>query len=94
MDASTNFSLIQLILVWTLLGFLLIWMVVFAVLAFRSHSRETLALEDVPARPRVRPVISMFPKPHRVTSSPFPSAVVAETVYTESPLPSEAIAKL
>lgn len=38
MDGFTSLSFTQTILVWTLLGLLLIWMVTFAVLAFRSDT--------------------------------------------------------
>ena len=88
MDPSTNFALTQLIIVWTLLGFLLTWMVVFAVLALRSHARETLAQEDVPAPSRPLPGISsLLPKFHRVTSKS------SETAKAESTLSSEAVAR-
>ena len=86
MDPSTNFSLTQLILVWTLLGFLLTWMVVFAVLAIRTHSRESWAQEDVPAPSQPVPVISsLLPKLPMVTSQS------AETTNAESTISSEAV---
>ena len=88
MDPSTNFSLIQLIIVWTLLGFLLSWMVIFAVLAIRPHSHETLAQEDVAAPSRPFPGISsLLPKFHMVTSQS------AETVNAETKLPSEVVVR-
>lgn len=84
MDPSTNFSLTQLIIVWTLLGFLLIWMVIFAVLAIRIRPREIFPQEDVPApsQPFSR-ISSIIPKLHMVTSQS------AETVNAETKLPSE-----
>ncbi len=85
MDTSTNFSLTQLILVWTLLGFLLTWMFVFAVLALGGHSHATQMLEDVPAPSEPRPVISLLPKLHMATSSPLQSA---ETINNKSAVPS------
>jgi len=88
MDPSTNFSLTQLIIVWTLLGFLLTWMVVFAVLAIRSHSRETLTQEDIPAPSRHLPRISsLLLKLLRVRSQS------AETVNAESTMPSEVVVR-
>ena len=38
----------QLVLTWTLLGILLIWMVTFAVLALRPHSSKKVAMENFP----------------------------------------------
>ena len=84
MDASTNFLLTQLIMVWALFGLLLTWMVIFAVLAIRSHPYETLAQEDLPTPSTPLPAISMLPKLHMITA--------AETVKAEPSLPSEAVA--
>ena len=91
MDPSTNFSLTQLIIVWTLLGLLLIWMVVFAVLALRSHSRESWVQEDVPipSRPRLR-ISSLVPKLHMITSSP---RQANEAVNAESTSASKVVAR-
>ena len=91
MDPSTNFSLTQLIIVWTLLGLLLTWMVVFAVLALRSHSRESWAEEDVPvpSRPRLR-ISSFVPKLRMVTSS---ARQANETINAESPSTSKVVAR-
>jgi hypothetical protein len=87
MDPSTNFSLTQLVILWTLLGFLLTWMVVFTVLALRSHSRETWP-EDVPAPSRPHPGISsILPKFHMVTSQS------TETANADSTMPSEVAAR-
>jgi len=88
MDPSTNFSLTQLVIVLTLLGFLLVWMVVFGVLALRSHSHERLAQEDVPASSRSLPGISsILPKLHMVTSQS------TETANAESTQPNEVVAR-
>ena len=82
MDPSTNFALIQSIIVWTLLGLLLTWMVVFAVLAIRTHSHETFAEEALPAPSQPLPGISsLVPKFHMATSSSLQSA---ETMNAES----------
>lgn len=58
----------QFILYWTLLGILVIWMLVFAVLAFRSHtSKHTFVAEPLrvshpqsgtPTAPRLSVVVS------------------------------------
>jgi predicted secreted protein len=91
MDPSTNFSLIQSTIVWTLLGLLLIWMVVFAVLALRTRSHETFAEEAEPAPSQSLPGISsLVPKIHMVTSS---SRQSAETVNAETTISSEAVAR-
>ena len=37
MDAAMPITITQAVLLWTLLGFLLIWMILFAVLAFRGE---------------------------------------------------------
>lgn len=37
MDATVPITIIQAVLLWTLLGFLLIWMILFTVLAFRGE---------------------------------------------------------
>ncbi len=88
MDPSTNFSLTQLVLVWTLLGFLLTWMIFFAVLAIRSHTRETFVQENLTARPqpfsRISTILSKF---HMIASQP------AETVNAEVTLPSEVVVR-
>ena len=84
MDPSTNFALIQSIIVWTLLGFLLTWMVIFAVLAIRSHTRETFAHGGSSTQPQLfARISSILPKFHIATVQP------AETVNAESTLPSE-----
>lgn len=90
MDASTNFSLTQLILVWTLLGFLLTWMVIFAVLAIHSHSHEILAQEDVLTASTPLLEISRLPKLRSVPSLPRHAA--AETVNAEPLMPGKAMA--
>ena len=89
MDPSTNFSLIQSIIVWTLLGFLLIWMVVFALLAIRTHSHEAFAEEDIAAHSQSLPGISsLMPRLQMFTSSQS-----AETANVESTVSSEVVVR-
>ena len=91
MDSSLNFSLVQLILAWTLLGFLLIWMVVFALLALRPHSHETPAEETIHAASQPLTGIStLMPTLHMITSS---SSQSAETANVESPVASEVVVR-
>jgi hypothetical protein len=40
MDASTTLANTQALVIWTMLGFLLVWMVIFAVLAFYPYGIE------------------------------------------------------
>lgn len=66
MDALTT----QIILVWTLLGFLLVWMVTFAVLAFYPRSKGTRRVEDGTIRPKSFPVTPASKVLHVISSSP------------------------
>ena len=86
MDPSTNFSLTQLIIIWTLLGFLLTWMVVFAVLAIRCRSRETVHQQDAPSE-SLHAISSILPKLHLATTQS------AETANVESTMPSEVVVR-
>ena len=49
----------QMILAWILLGILLTWLVVFAILAFRFRSSETKELDDVPTPTGSMPIIDV-----------------------------------
>ena len=66
MDVSTT----QMLLVWTLLGFLLAWMVTFAVLALRSKSPNMVRLEDLPTPAETFPAVSAAMAPHMPVSQP------------------------
>jgi hypothetical protein len=91
MDPSTNFPLIQFVIIWTLLGSLLIWMVVFAVLAIRTHSHETFGEEDLSVQSQSLPGISsLIPRLNILTSSAQQSP---ETVNAESTVSSEVMAR-
>ena len=52
MDAAVPMTITQAVLLWTLLGFLLIWMILFAVLAFRGEPTKQGKQESVSAPPR------------------------------------------
>ena len=47
MNGSTTMTLTQMLLVWTLLGLLLTWLIIFTVLAFRSSTREKVEKDDL-----------------------------------------------
>jgi hypothetical protein len=55
MDAGVPMTIIQAVLLWTLLGFLLIWMILFAVLAFRREPMNQDKSESVAAPARSTP---------------------------------------
>lgn len=67
MDTSTPFTATQLILALALLGFLLIWMITFAVLALRG---EKTRLEDLPISASSLPAHPSLTKQHRIASIP------------------------
>ena len=64
MDASTT----QMILVWTLLGFLLVWLVTFAVLAF--YPRSIGRVEDGTTQPKTFPAVSAPKVLHMISAPP------------------------
>ncbi len=72
MDALT-----QTILICTLLGFLLTWMITFAVLAIRPFSIKRTLLEDLPTPSGALPAISTQAKLSLVSTQPRLPAVSA-----------------
>ena len=58
MDASTTLTATQVILVCMLLGFLLAWMITFAVLAFRSYATDADMPEGLTSPTHSNPVTS------------------------------------
>ena len=59
MDVPTAITPTQSLLLWTLLGFLLAWMLLFALLAVRPETKKKVELEEVslaPAQPITTPV--------------------------------------
>ena len=70
MDVPTPITATQMLLVWILLGFLIVWMITFTVLAFYpKRTKKNSWLEDLPTPSRPLPVISA-PKLLRVIASP------------------------
>lgn len=70
MNGSTTLTPTQLLLVWTLLGLLLTWLVIFTVLAFRSSTREKVEMDHLPTPSRSFPALSAPATLHIITSSP------------------------
>ena len=68
-------SITQLVLILVLLGFLLTWMITFAILAIRPWSRKNIKLEDQPSQPM--PVISAPTILQVIASQPLPTQVRA-----------------
>ncbi|HCF85286.1 MAG TPA: hypothetical protein DEV72_08795 [Ktedonobacter sp.] len=72
MDASTTLTITQAILDWALFGFLLAWMVTFAVLALRVNPTGALKLEELPTPARSFPVTTASMSLHMLTTQPVP----------------------
>jgi len=58
---TSSFSPTQLILAWTLLGFLLSWLIIFTALALRDFVMKKAEWEDLPTPTRPIPVVSAHP---------------------------------
>ncbi len=54
LDVSTTLTPTQILLVWTLLSILLVWLVVFTFLALRPTSREIEVVNTTPDHPPLR----------------------------------------
>ncbi len=73
MDVSTTLAITQTVLAWTLLGFLLAWMVTFAVLALRANPTSTIKLEELPTPARSFPVTTASTSLHVKATQPVAS---------------------
>ena len=65
MDAQTAITPMtptQSLILWTLLGFLLAWMLLFTLLAVRPDPKKQVELEDVPVYTTTQPVATPAPK--------------------------------
>jgi hypothetical protein len=60
--AITPMTPTQSLILWTLLGFLLAWMLLFTLLAVRPDTKERIELEDVPVYTTTQPVATPAPK--------------------------------
>ncbi len=79
MDATTTLTATQVLLTCALLGFLLAWMVIFAVLAFRPHPTDAMQSEES----------SLLTHSLSVTSAPLSLHVMA--IPQTPPLPVTAV---
>lgn len=66
-DVYTAMTPTQLLLVWTLLGFLLAWMVTFALLALRSDAKKSTEIEEFAPSLRSSPATATSAKLRVVT---------------------------
>ncbi len=73
----------QVVLTWTLLGILVIWMITFIVLAIYPHSNEKVTLEDFPTPSHPTPAVPAPVILHFITSQPLQPHIGAIT--PESP---------
>ncbi|HLH64024.1 MAG TPA: hypothetical protein VKV20_20295 [Ktedonobacteraceae bacterium] len=98
MNGTPILTQTQLLLVWTLLGLLLTWLIVFAVLAFRSSPKEKIEPDTMPTPSRSFPVVSApatlklmktSPKPVRAALAP-PVMAGVETSHEGGYLQGEA----
>ena len=70
MNEVTILTPMQILLVWTLLGLLLTWLIIFTVLAFRSSTRGKVEKDDLPTPSRSFPALTAPATLHVITSSP------------------------
>jgi hypothetical protein len=72
MDASTTLTITQMILEWALFGFLLAWLVIFAVLALHVNPTGALKSEELLTPARSFPVTTASMSLHMLTTQPVP----------------------
>lgn len=65
----------QTIMISILFGFLIAWMVTFAVLAFRSEAHQSVLLDDLPTPADSFPAIHAAMPLHAVAPSPLPASL-------------------
>jgi len=70
MDASTTLANTQALVTWTMLGLLLIWMVIFAVLAFYPYGIKREQPEQKGIPPSTFPVTPATRRLHVIASPP------------------------
>ena len=80
MNESTILTPMQVLLVWTLLGLLLTWLLIFTVLALRSSTQEKADANDLPTPSRSFPALSAPATLHIITSSPVGMALPVAAV--------------
>ncbi len=80
MDATTTLTATHVLLTGTLIGFLLAWMVTFAVLALRSHPTDAMQSEESTSFTNSLPVTSAPTSMHVMTIPTTSSPPVQATV--------------
>lgn len=70
MNEAAILTPMQVLLVWTLLGVLLTWLIIFTVLALRSSTQEKVGPKDLPTPARSFPALSTPARLHVISSSP------------------------
>ena len=71
MDAAMPMTITHVVLIWTLLGLLLTWMITFTVLALRPNTTQHSPLDEVPISHRAVPTSP--PRLHVIASQPVPT---------------------
>lgn len=87
MDIHSLSTPTQMILAWTLLGMLLTWLVIFAMLAFRLRPSELIEVDDLPTPSGSFPIISIQVMPPQQTLAPVSAhagSTYASTAKTET----------
>jgi hypothetical protein len=79
MDATTTLTVTHVLLTGTLIGFLLAWMVTFAVLALRSHPTDARQSEESTSFTNSLPVTSAPTSMHVITLPTTPPPPVQAT---------------
>jgi len=72
MDGSNSVMIAQAILIWTLLGFLLAWLITFAVLALRPDTTDTGRSSDLPKLSRAHSITSTSAARQVLSPQPVP----------------------
>src|SRR5215470_5717781 len=71
MDVTTSaFSFTQVILIWTLLGLLLAWLITFSILALRSFFTKNAEWEDTLTSSRSFPALSIHTQKYAARAAP------------------------
>ncbi len=78
MDTAVPMTATQLAIIWPLLGFLLLWMILFAVLAFRPDPAKRKAPTDVMLTPQNASTPSTSAMLHVLIAQPSPGGTIAQ----------------
>lgn len=78
MDTAVPMTATQLAIIWPLLGFLLIWMILFAVLAFRPDPAKHRVPANIPLTSGNAPTPSTSAMLHVLIAQPSPTSTIAQ----------------